>query len=188
MTDRHPKCTFPLTKDDATIMNLPLALSLLLIGSALLALRGAADANAQPAKTVCRGTLGRVTIDNLEVPAFASCTLNGTVVLGSIEVKPGGRLTADGISVLGNIQAREARSVIIRSSSIAGSVEIVQGGVARVLRCTVGGNIKVADQHGAVAILGNQVGGNLQCKERLPVSTGVHSTMAGTSHDPCSRA
>lgn len=186
---------------------LPLSLGSLITGATLLAFTGAAEA--QPTNVVCRGSLGAVTVDNLEVPEFASCVLTGTIVLGSIDVAPGARLTADAVTVRGNIQASEARSVIIRSSSVAGSVEIVQGGVARVLRTSVGGNIKVADQSGAVAIVGNRVGvgvagdveaqsnfggttistnrigGNLMCQDNLPAPTGSGNVVAGNKEEQC---
>ena len=35
----------------------------------------------------CRGTLGAVTVDNLRVPAGATCTLNGTNVKGTVKVE-----------------------------------------------------------------------------------------------------
>ena len=56
-------------------------------------------AQAQPQNVVCNGSLGAITVDNLEVLEFQRCTLTGTTVLGSISVKPGGRLVADGVIV-----------------------------------------------------------------------------------------
>lgn len=61
---------------------------------------------AHAGERTCRGSLGAMTVDNLRVPAGATCTLNGTTVKGTVKVEQGGRLTATSIRVVGNIQAR----------------------------------------------------------------------------------
>ena len=54
-------------------------------------------------ETVCRGTIGARTVDNLRVPQDASCTLNGTRVQGTIRVENGAKLVANGVRVIGNV-------------------------------------------------------------------------------------
>jgi hypothetical protein len=54
---------------------------------------------------VCRGTIGRATVDNLRVPQGASCTLNGTRVQGTIKVENNANLVANGVRVIGNVQS-----------------------------------------------------------------------------------
>jgi hypothetical protein len=39
-------------------------------------------------ETVCRGTIGAKTLDNVKVPQGESCTLRGTKVKGTIKVVP----------------------------------------------------------------------------------------------------
>jgi hypothetical protein len=185
----------------------------LVIGTATLAAAFAAVptiASAQAQNVTCNGTLGAITVDNLEVLEYGRCTLNGTVVLGSIDVKPFARLTATSVSVRGNVQATEAASVNVARSQIAGSFEVVQGGVARLAASTVGGEVLVDGQTGAVTIQNNRVGvgvagnvevfnnsgastyiyrntvgGNLQCKDNLPAPTGGFNTVAGNKEDQC---
>jgi hypothetical protein len=182
-----------------------------ILGLALVAasLGVASPAVAQPQNVVCNGTLGSITVDNLEVLEFGRCTLNGTIVLGSVDVKPFGRLSATEITVRGNVQATEATSVVVARSSIAGSYEVVQGGVARLTGSTVSGEVLVDGQSGAVAINnnrigigvagnvevygnlggtainGNRVGGNLQCKDNLPAPTGSRNIVTGNKEDQC---
>lgn len=185
-----------------------LAISALSLAAASL-LAPSVSAQTQPQNVVCNGTIGAVTVDNLEVLEFSSCVLNGTRVLGSISVKPQARLTADAVNVRGNVEATEAVSVVVRNSAIAGDLSAVQGGVARFLRNTVGGDILVDGQFGAVAVNGNRVGtgvagnvevygnfggtqvfnnrvgGNLQCKENLPIPTGGNNVVVGNKEDQC---
>jgi hypothetical protein len=78
-----------------------------------------ATVSAQPQNVVCTGTIGAIAVDNVEVPEFARCILNGTTVLGSVEVKPFARLNASFTSVRGSVQATEATSVVSRSCRAA---------------------------------------------------------------------
>jgi hypothetical protein len=48
-------------------------------------------------ETTCRGSLGRVTVDNLRVPQRATCTLSGTYVKGAVKVECDATLPASGI-------------------------------------------------------------------------------------------
>ncbi|MEZ0234580.1 MAG: hypothetical protein ACAH81_06505 [Actinomycetota bacterium] len=156
----------------------------------------------------CRGSLGRITVDNLRVPDGATCTLNGTTVKGTIKVESRATLVADSVRVVGNVQAENAKKVVVRNGSrVGGSVQIVQGGIGRVvrtnvqgdilyddqggkvaaIRSTVGGNIQAFQNTGGVGIRGNRVDGNLQCKENHPAPVGGNNIVDGSKEDQCSR-
>ena len=156
----------------------------------------------------CRGTLGAVTVDNLRVPQYAACTLNGTYVKGTIKVERRASLLARGVRVVGNVQAENAKSVIVKNSSrIGGSVQVKQGGAATVeasritgdiqfdanrayLRANnnrVGGSIQVIGNSGGAWIYRNIVNGNLQYKENLPAPTGRGNVVGGNKEGQCRR-
>jgi hypothetical protein len=64
-------------------------LRLCVIAALLASVAAAFAAPAQAEERTCRGTLGRVTVDNLRVPASATCILNGTRVKGTVKVERG---------------------------------------------------------------------------------------------------
>jgi len=173
------------------------------VGGALLMSAGPAWAE----ETVCTGTIGAVTVDNLRVPDDATCRLNGTRVKGTVKVEDNAILRAFGVRVIGNVQAENARKVVVRDSSrVGGSVQIVQGGAAKVLRTRVngdilfddqdgrltakrnriGGNLQAFQNTGGVKIRANRIDGNLQCKENVPPPTGGDNIVQGSKEDQCS--
>ena len=154
----------------------------------------------------CQGFLGAVTVENLEVPQGASCTLDGTRVQGNIFVQNGASLTAQRVTVIGNIQAEGARLVeVLAGSTVGGSIQLKQGGSARVesvivtgdiqfesnngvlsaANNQVGGNIQVFQNAGGVTIANNFVNGNLQCKENSPAPGGGNNSVQGNKEDQC---
>ena len=154
---------------------------------------------------VCRGAISGGEYENLEVPANASCTLNGTRVDGNIFVRNNATLHAVGVSVGGNIQAEGAADVTVNNSStVGGSVQVKQGGSATVdqvqvtgdiqveanrsalsiTRNTVGGNVQVFQNRGGAAITDNRIDGNLQCKENIPAPVGGRN-QAASFEDQC---
>jgi hypothetical protein len=172
------------------------------VGGGVLLPHGSASAE----ETVCQGTIGATTVDNLRVPDGASCELNGTFVKGTVKVEGDAMLRALGIRVIGNVQAENARKVVVRAGSrVGGSVQIVQGGVARILRSRITGDILFDDQDGALAarrnrlggnlqafqntggvtIENNRIDGNLQCKENVPAPTGGGNVVQGNKEDQC---
>ena len=172
------------------------------VGGALVMTAGPAWAD----ETVCKGTIGAVTVDNLRVPDGATCRLEGTHVKGTVKVEVDAILRAFGVRVIGNVQAENARKVVVRDGSrVGGSVQIVQGGAAKVLRTSVNGDILFDDQEGRLAAKRNRVGGNLQafkntggvkiranridgnlqCKENVPPPTGGDNIVQGTKEDQC---
>ena len=173
------------------------------VGGTLLMSAGPAWAE----ETVCRGTIGAVTVDNLRVPDDATCRLNGTRVKGTVKVEDNAILRAFGVRVIGNVQAENARKVVVRDSSrVGGSIQIVQGGAAKVLRTRVngdilfddqdgrltakrnriGGNLQAFQNTGGVKIRANRIDGNLQCKENVPPPTGGDNIVQGSKEDQCS--
>ena len=154
----------------------------------------------------CRGTIGARTVDNLRVPARATCTLNGTYVKGTIKVETNATLKAYNVRVIGNVQAEGAREVIVaRGSRVGGSVQIVQGGIAKVNdsrvngdilfdennrlnatnRNVVGGSVQAFQNSGGVRIFDNRIDGNLQCKENSPRPVGDGNVVQGNKEDQC---
>jgi hypothetical protein len=163
---------------------------------------------AQAEETVCRGTIGDRTVDNLRVPQDATCVLNGTRVKGTIKVQRNARLAANDVVVIGNVQAENARNVrVLDGSRIGGSVQVVQGGAATVadsrinadilvdensrqlsiLRNEVGGNVQAFQNSGGVEIRRNVIDGNLQCKENRPAPVGGRNIVQGNKEDQCKR-
>jgi hypothetical protein len=155
--------------------------------------------------TICTGTIGAVTVDNVVVPDKRSCTLNGTRVEGNIFVHTRSTLTAYRVLVDGNIQAEGARAVYVNPGSfVGGSIQIVQGGAARIDRVTIEGDLQFFDNDGALRATRNRIGGNLQaventgglhiannliegslqCKQNVPPPTGG-GNMAGDKEDQC---
>jgi hypothetical protein len=154
----------------------------------------------------CSGNLGAVTVDNVRVPAGATCTMTGTKVKGNIVVNRNARLYAEDVVVIGNVQAENARHVEVTDSSrVGGSVQVVQGGSAtisdsrvnadilfdsnsrplRILRNTVGGNVQVFQNTGGATIRRNVIDGNLQCKENIPPPEGGRNIVQGSKEDQC---
>jgi hypothetical protein len=157
---------------------------------------------------VCRGKIGKTTVDNLRVPPRASCILDRTRVKGTVKVERGASLTASDVVVIGNVQAEGAARVVVqRGSRVGGSVQVVQGGSARiadsrvdgsiqfdenrrpleVLRSVVGADIQAFQNRGGVRIARNRVDGNLQCKENRPAPVGGRNVVDGEKEDQCRR-
>ena len=153
----------------------------------------------------CQGSVGAVTVENLEVPQGASCTLDGTRVQGNIFVRNGASLTAQRVTVIGNIQAEGANFTGVYSSTVGGSIQIKQGGSASIEGVSVIGDIQFESNYGVLSASGNQVGGNiqvfknsagitisnnsvngnLQCKENNSAPTGGNNTVQGNKEDQC---
>ncbi len=155
---------------------------------------------------VCRTTISGNTYENVVVPDFATCTLNGTTVNGNIIVGTGSTLNASDVFVDGNVQAEGSAKVTVQdNSTVGGSIQVKQGGSAFVDRVTVdgdiqfesntsdlnasrnvvGGNIQVFSNSGGASITDNRIDGNLQCKSNYPPPTGARN-QADSLEDQCS--
>jgi hypothetical protein len=158
-------------------------------------------------ETVCRGSLGAVTVDNLRVPQSATCSLNGTVIQGTLKVERAATLVARNIRVIGNVQAENAARVdVLSGSRVGGSIQIKQGGSARITGVVIGqdlqfdantralsaasnyivGNLQAFQNRGGLSITRNRIDGNLQCKENVPAPTGGGNVVQGNKEDQCS--
>jgi hypothetical protein len=157
---------------------------------------------------VCRGYIGKVTVDNLRVPDNATCTLYGTRVKGTIKVEYGSTLKARRIVVIGNVQAENSSLVqVLENSRVGGSVQLKQGGrasvndshvdgdiqfesnngVLRALRNDVGGSVQIMQNVGGVEVRRNIIDGNLQCKANTPAPIGGGNVVGGNKEDQCRR-
>lgn len=155
---------------------------------------------------VCTSSIGAETVDNVQVPDGASCTLTGTVVEGNVTVGTGATLTATDVDVDGNIQAEGHGDVTVTGSSrVGGSVQIEQGASADVRGTTItgdlqyfsntgtlsasdntiGGNVQATQNSGGLDIRGNTIGGNLQCSANDPAPTGGDNVVEGSAEDQC---
>ena len=153
----------------------------------------------------CRGVISGGRFENLEVPAGASCTLNGTFVDGNITVGVNAVLLATEVIVEGNIQADGATDVTVhKNSRVGGNIQVKQGASATVdgvvvigdiqyesnngaLNATdnqVGGNIQIFQNRGWISVTDNRIDGNLQCKENSPPPTGGRN-QAASFEDQC---
>lgn len=175
--------------------------------AAAVLLAAAIAAPAWAEETVCRGSLGAVTVDNLRVPDGARCTLTGTFAQGTVKVERGAVLIARRIRVIGNVQAENARKVQVLRSRIGGSVQLKQGGAAEVngsrinadlqfesnrsplgaASNVIGGNLQAFQNTGGISIRSNHIDGNLQCKENSPPPTGGGNVVQGNKEDQCRR-
>lgn len=136
----------------------------------------------------CRGSIGKVTVDNLRVPQGATCTLSGTLVKGTVKVERGATLRATAIRVIGNIQAENHRHVAVtQGSRVGGSLQVKQGGSATVDRSIFGSDVQFFTNAGAIRITANRIDGNLQCKENRPAPTGGANVVQGNKEDQCAR-
>ncbi len=156
----------------------------------------------------CRGTIGRVTVDNVRVPQGATCRLEGTRLQGTVYVGRNATLRAVGARINGNVQAENSAVVrVVQGTRVGGSFQVVQSGEAALLdsvvqgqvlidenrrrneirRNVVGDSIQAFQNTGGVAIYRNVVDGNLQCKQNRPAPVGGSNRVQGNKEDQCRR-
>lgn len=73
---------------------------------------------AQADATTCEGAMGAVVVEDLVVPAGATCTLDGTQVLGDVTVEPNATLTADFARIGGSVTLASGSRFRISDSAI----------------------------------------------------------------------
>lgn len=87
-----------------------------------------ASSVARAETTVCSGTIGTKSLDNIVVQDGATCVLKGTQLKGTIYVQTRATLSANRVRVNGNIQAENASAVNVNPGSvIGGNIQIKQG-------------------------------------------------------------
>lgn len=142
----------------------------------------------------CRGTIGAATVDGLRVPQGATCTLQGTTVKGTIASASWAtsRARMPRRSSWPRVPAwaaasRSSRANRRRSSSrVIGDIQFDDNGSKNVARRNlVGGSVQAFQNDGGVAIFGNRIDGNLQCKENSPRPTGGGNIVGGNKEDQC---
>jgi hypothetical protein len=177
----------------------------LLLATAALAL-SALSFQAMAEERICRGTIGPRALDNVRVPADASCILNGTRLNGNLLVERGASVQANNVRINGSVQAEGAYHVGVGPGSrIGGSVQIKQGGGASIINARIQGDLQFDENVLAIAATDNTIGGNLQavknfggllfyrntiasgfeCKENDPAPVGGGNT-ASSKVDQCS--
>ena len=172
--------------------------------------RSSIDPSALAEESSCRGTLGRITLDNVRVPAGATCTLSGTTVKGNIVVERGGpalhrrghrqwqhpgkrRRVRVGWLRLSGSRTAMCRSVpVVRWWSTAprsaSALQVVSNiGASQLSSNYVKGNIQVFSHSGGISITSNRVDANLQCKGNVPAPTGGGNVVSGVKQDQCAR-
>ena len=161
------------------------------LAASALALGGLAATSpmAHADERTCRGTIKAVTVDNLKVPAGASCTLKGTKVKGNITVNKNAKLSAHKVRVEGNVQSQGHKSVWFHDSRVDGSIQLKSGGQIDVQNNKVKGDIQLFSntKSGKKVVARNTVDGNLQCKSNKPAPTGKSNKVKGNKEDQCRR-
>lgn len=139
------------------LLGMVLALAVVLMGSGTV-LAG---------ETICTGTLGAITVDDLSVPQYATCTLNGTKVEGNIKVETDATLQAYGVRVDGNVQSDGASLINIHANSwVGGAVQVKYAGQLYVYHNTSVGDSIQAERVNQVNVYpGVEVGGSIQIKQ-----------------------
>jgi len=159
------------------------------LAASALALGGlvVASPTAQADERTCRGTIKAVTVDNLKVPAGASCTLEGTKVKGNIAVNRNATLSAHEVRVEGNVQSQGHKVVWFHDGRVDGSIQLKSGGRIDVQDNRVKGDIQLFSntRSGKKVVVRNTVDGNLQCKSNKPAPTGKSNKVKGNKEDQC---
>lgn len=116
--------------------------------------------------STCRGTLGAITFDYVEVPHHATCALAGTRVQGNVNVSAGAQLFAEGARIEGNIQAEDAARVSATAGTfIGGDLQVTRRASVRVANTTIDGNLQVGEGGASLVALDNRILGDLQFKK-----------------------
>ncbi len=163
------------------------------LGTSLLA--GLVELAAPPASTACNGTYNGTFVGNLNVSAGQTCMfvgggvtgnitqtggnliLSGTTVGGNVQVQGGGTFSISGFArIVGNLQIQNLPASSAKNQvcgvSVSGNLTYqnshaaVEIGAATMCPGnTVGGDLQVGNNAGAVGIMGNSVTGNLQVQK-----------------------
>lgn len=113
----------------------------------------------------CDGTLGAITVEEVNVPDGATCVLQGTRVEGNVFVRTGSSLQTAGVHIDGNVQAEDAARVHTRAGTfVGGDIQVKRGGV-RVEDTTIDGNLQVEEGAASLEAAHATIGGDLQLKK-----------------------
>lgn len=142
---------------------------------------------------------------DLVVGAGRTCHLDRVFVEGDLRVERGATLVATDLTVLGDLVGRAPASLAVDLSAVAGDVEVVdaaelaltstvvRGDVsvqavqtgAVLHRNTVEGHLRVGQGVGPQELVGNTVGGHLDCSGNDPWPTGWDNDVEGDALGQC---
>lgn len=124
---------------------------------------GSAPGASNTSASRCNGTIGAVTVNDIAVPANATCTLDGTRVRGNITVGTNGTLVARAVRVDGSIQAEDALALRTSANSVInGDIQAKRRAAVRIEATTIIGNLQIEEQGTSLITSGSRIGGNLQ--------------------------
>jgi hypothetical protein len=157
----------------------------------------------------CDGTIGGKTVDEVDVPSGAACTLEGTTVRGNVSIGHGGTLVARGVVVGGDVDGEGARLVEVSdNATIRGNLQLERGGAStvrdseirgdlrwlqqagslRVDHSRVSGNLQADQSSGGLTISFNRIGGDLECRQNSPAPASGDNTISGHRYGQCAPA
>ena len=166
----------------------------------------ASRATVRAADTLCTGSLGAITVENLIVPDNASCTLNGTIVIGNLTVKHNATLLAyaaqvgndakadgaarvsfyPGSSVGHDLHVSKSEAADIQSIDVKNNLVFNENSQAvSAAGSTIGKDFQATKNTGGVSINNNTIGGNLQCKDNNPPPSGSGNLVSGNMENQC---
>ena len=138
---------------------------------------GTNTAGGAPSSTrasACNGTLGAITVELVNVPAGATCTLNGTRVHGDVKVARGATVVTNGARIGGNVQAEDANTVAISANTVViGDVQAKRRAAVRIANSTIDGNLQVEEAGASLQSTGNRIGGDLQVVKAASATIGT---------------
>lgn len=113
--------------------------------------------------SACNGVLGAITVDKVNVPAGASCTLEGTRVRGDVKIARGATLLAVGARVMGNVQAEDAEAVTLRAATdVVGDVQVKRRATVVLEGAQIGGDLQIEEAGASLVATDSEIGGDLQ--------------------------
>ena len=112
---------------------------------------------------MCDGTLGAIEVEKVDVPAGATCILDGTRVYGNVLVRSGAILETSGAHIEGNIQAEDAMEIRTTNGTfVGGNVQVQRRALVRIEDTTIEGDLQLEEHGASLYASGNVIGGNLQ--------------------------
>jgi hypothetical protein len=85
-----------------------------------------------------------------------------------------------------DVRGPSGATCTLQGTRVQGNVTAARGGTLRVTRTTVGADVQLFDNRGALAS-GNRIDGTLQCESNAPAPTGGGNVVGGNKEDQCAR-
>ncbi len=83
------------------------------------------------------------------------------------------------------MQTERTDTLTVFQGNVSGNIQAEDGGTVSLRRVTVGGDIQVFDNSGAILIESNTVDGNLQCKGNTSTPGGSNNVVDGNAEEQC---